>query len=465
MSISARFSSQNSFRSLSVALILFSISSWNTSTAQDKNWPSWRGTSLTGVVEGAQPPTEWNEKKNIKWKIKVPGSGHSTPIIWGDRIYLTTAINTGEKGKSTPTARTQSQERDERRRRGGRRRGGFGRRSAPTEYHEFVVLCLNKKTGEEIWRKTANKAVPHEGHHRDHGYSSSSPVTDGKLLFVHFGSRGTYCYDLNGELKWSKDFGDMSTRNGFGEGTSPALHGDTLIINWDHEGQSFILALNKNTGDPIWKKERDEKTSWVTPVFVEAGGKTQVVVNGTNSAVAYDIKDGSTIWKCTGQTGNVIPTPVVGHGLIYLMSGFRGSKLQAVQYAKAKGDVTNSKAMAWDHSRGTSYVPSAILYGEKIYFFKGNTGVLSCLDAKTGKAVVSEKRIDGLRSVYASPVGANGKIYVVGRDGTTVVLDTKKDMEIVATNQLDEGIDASPAIVGNQIFLRSKGHLYCIEKK
>lgn len=433
--------------------------------AENASWPTWRGAGHTGVVEGAKPPLEWSESKNIRYKVKIPGVGHSTPVIWGDRIFLTTAIDTkkpapGAKAEPEP----EEEPREGRRRRGGRR-GGFGRGSSPKTIHEFVVLCLDRKTGDEIWRKTVHEEVPHEGHHRDHGFSSSSPLTDGELLFAHFGSRGLYCLDLDGEVKWSRDLGDMSTRNGFGEGSSPALHGDVLVVNWDHEGPSSIVALDKKTGEPIWKKDRDEKTSWVTPVIVEVEGRAQVIVNGTNRAIAYDLKDGSVIWECRGQTANVIPTPVVGHGLVYLMSGFRGNKLQAVRLAGARGDVTESSTVVWDHDRGTPYVPSPVLYGDQLYFLKGNNAILSCHDAKTGKPLFAEQRLEGLRGVYASPVGADGRIYIVGRDGKTAVLKHGPELEILRVNELDEGIDASPAVVGSQLFLRGASHLYCIENR
>jgi outer membrane protein assembly factor BamB len=294
--------------------------------------------------------------------------------------------------------------------------------------------------------------------------ASSSPVTDGELLFAHFGSRGLYCYDLNGELKWDKDLGDMRTRAGFGEGVSPALAGDRLIVNWDHEGQSFIVALDKQTGREIWRKNRDEQTSWTTPFIVEIEGKKQAIVAGTKKTRSYDVESGEVVWEASGQTANMIPTPVVGHGLVFLASGFRGNALQAIKLT-AKGDVSGTGAIVWRHDRGTPYVPSTLLSGERLYFLKGNDAMISCFAAPTGKAHYEEERLEGLRGVYASPVGANGYVYILGRQGASVVIKDSPELTIVGRNKLDDRFDASPAIVGNHLYLRGHNNLYCIVEK
>jgi outer membrane protein assembly factor BamB len=270
---------------------------------------------------------------------------------------------------------------------------------------------------------------------------------------------------MQGNLVWQRDLGDMKTRNGFGEGSSPALHGNTLVVTWDHEGDDFVVALDKNTGKELWRKTRDEPTSWATPLVVEHGGKAQAIINATNRIRSYDLATGDVIWEAGGMTTNVIPSPIVGHGMVYLLSGFRGAALLAIKLG-AQGDVTNTDAVAWKLDRGTPYVPSGLLSQDRLYFFSGNKGTLSCVDALTGKPHYEQQRIDDLLGgVYASPIAANGHVYLVGRDGKTVVIKDSGKLEVVATNKLDDKFDASGAIVGNELFLRGHEHLYCIAPK
>ncbi len=478
-----------------------------------ENWPQWRGPSDMGVSPTGKPVTEWSEEKNVKWKIEVPGSGTGTPIVWNDRIYLVTAIDTGKppEGADAPAAtpngggQQEDEPRGERRRggfgnfgdgplpewakphdkdndgklneeeqaalrtamqnrrggRGGRGGGGFGGGDKPTNIYQFVVLCLDAKTGKTLWQKTAREEVPHEGHHRDHGFASASPVTDGEHLIVSFGSRGIYCFDLEGNKKWEKDFGDMQTRAGFGEGCSPALHDGTVVVRWEHEGESFLAALDAKDGKELWRKERPTGTAWATPVVVENGGAAQIVIPASKSVMAYDLKSGEVVWETDGLTDNVIPSPVYNDKLIFVMSGFRGSKLRAIERGKT-GKLSEGNGVAWTADEGTPYVPSPLLYDGRLYFFQGNSDVLTCLDAASGKAHYSRERVEGLRGVYASPVGAGGHVYLLGREGTGVVIKSGDALEVVATNKLDEAFDASPVIVGNDLLLRGHKHLYCI---
>ena len=336
------------------------------------------------------------------------------------------------------------------------------RSEKPTAPVQFVIISLDRKTGKPLWQKTAREQVPHEGHHRDHGFASGSPVTDGEHVFAWFGSFGLYCYDMQGNLKWEKDLGDMQTRNSFGEGTSPTLHGETIVINWDHEGEDFIVALDKKTGKELWRQKRDEPTTWSTPLVVEHGGKAQVVVSATNKIRSYDLATGAPVWECAGMTANAIPTPVSESDRLYAISGFRGAALLAIQLGRT-GDLTGTDAIVWKHEKSTPYVPSPLLVGGRLYFYSGNNGTLSIFDAATGKPFVEAERIsDLLGGVYASPVSADGRIYLAGRDGKTVVIKQSDKIEILATNKLDDRIDASPAIVGKNIFLRGHQSLYCI---
>ena len=284
------------------------------------------------------------------------------------------------------------------------------------------------------------------------------------MLIASFGSFGLFAYDLGGNLLWEKDLGDMRTRNSFGEGSSPALHGTTVVVLWDHEGEDFIVALDTRDGRELWRQRRDEPTGWSTPLIVERGGKPQVVVNGTNKVRAYDLATGSLLWECSGQTANAIPTPVADEGRVIVMSGFRGSALQVIRLG-GSGDLTGTDAIVWSHNKGTPYVPSPLLYGSRLYFLSGNNAMLSIFDARTGKPEVEMERLDGITGVYASPVGAAGRVYLAGRDGGVVVLREGPKVEVLAMNRLEDGFDASPAVVGNRLYLRGRASLYCLGEK
>ncbi len=449
---------------LAIFTLLISSAAFAEQPSKDveKYWPQWRGPLCNGVAPKADPPTEWSEEKNIRWKAEIPGLGHATPVIWGDTLYVLTAV---EK-KAEPDSAMDAYFQDPDRPRGRGRRPGFARRPAPpSKVYQFQVLALDRKTGKTNWTTTVREEKPHEAGHTDSTHASPSPVTDGEHLYAHFGSRGLYCLDLKGSIKWETDLGNMKTRNEFGEGSSPALHGDTLVVNWDHEGDSFIVALDKRTGKERWRVERDEPTSWSTPLILEVNGKPQVIVSATNFIRSYDLANGKEIWRCGGMTANTIPTPLAGNGLLYCLSGFRGNSLLAIRYDKAKGDITDSPAIVWKHDRDTPYVPSALLYDDALYFLDHNKAILSCFDAKTGKPRYDKQRLPGLDGVYASPVAAAGRVYIAGRNGKTIVLRHGEKFETLATNELDDGFDASPAIAGDELYLRGRKALYCIAAK
>lgn len=456
-----------------VAGLLFSAISLPAAEAL-KHWPQWRGPLANGVAPEAKPPLTWSESSHLKWKFEIPGYGTSTPIIWGDQVFLLTAQpvvpKTAEARPTPPAPQVQGNEPPRqgsgpRPGSGGGPRGGGGggmRSEAPTEPYRFLVMAVDRKTGRELWRKVAREEIPHEGHHRDHGFASHSPVTDGDGLYVNYGSRGLHAYDLQGNKRWEKDLGRMRTRNGFGEGGAPALHGHILVVNWDHEGEDFVAAFDKKTGKELWRQKRDELTTWTSPLVVEHGGKAQVVVSATQRVRSYDLETGRLLWECGGMTGNVVPTPVAAFGHVYAISGFRGAALLAIKLGQ-EGDLTDSPAITWKHTKNTPYVPSPLLYGERLYFYSGNNAMLSCFNAKEGKALIDAERMAGINGVYASPLGADGRVYLVGRDGKTMVIKDADTLEVLATNALDDEFDASPAAVGTQLFLRGKKSLYCLE--
>ena len=431
---------------LAAFLLLPALAGANDSS---QNWPQWRGPLASGVAPEGNPPLSWSESENVRFKVEIPGRGHASPVVWGDRIFVLTTIDVeAEAPPPAPAA--------------GDATPPWARGVKPAK-QRFVVMALSRRDGSVLWQRTAVETTPHEGHHLDATWASASPVTDGQRLFASFGSNGLFAYDLDGNLLWQVDLGDMSTRNGFGEGSSPALHGDTLVVNWDHEGDSFIVALDATTGKERWRRARpDEITSWATPLIVEHDGRLQVVVAATGFSRGYDLATGEEIWRAAGMTTNVIPSPVTADGVVYLMSGFRGNMLQAVSLAKAKGDVTGGEAILWTHDRHTPYVPSPVLYGDKLYFLKHFSNILSCLDARSGKVLFTEQRLEGITNVYASPVAAAGRIYIVDRDGDTVVLAHGDELKVLAHNRLEDGFEASPAIVGDEIYLRGRKHLYAI---
>ncbi|HNO80099.1 MAG TPA: PQQ-binding-like beta-propeller repeat protein, partial [Phycisphaerae bacterium] len=340
--------------------------------------------------------------------------------------------------------------------------GGRRRNAAPTQVYKFNVIALDRKSGQTVWERTVREMVPHEGSHGDGSLAPASPVTDGKHIFAYFGSRGLYCLDMKGNVVWDKDFGDMSTRNGFGEGSSPALAGDTLVINWDHEGDSFIVALDANTGKERWRKARDEATSWSTPLIVKDGDTSLAIVSGSNRIRAYELDSGNIRWECGGLGSNCVPCPVEYKGKLIMMSGHREPALVAVDYVGAKGDLTGTDRVFWTLDGGTPYVPSPLLYDDTIYFLQKNTGILSCYDPATGKPHFEKQRLDKIKGVYASPVGADGRVYIAGRGGVTNVLKRGPAFEVLATNELDDQFDTSPAIAGNEIYMRGRENLYCI---
>jgi outer membrane protein assembly factor BamB len=395
---------------------------------QADNWGHWRGPTGNGVAPNANPPTQWSETENIKWKTAVPGRGSGSPVIWDQKVFVVTAV---------PTSQSK---------------------------YSFKLLCFDRQTGKQVWERTATEAAPHQGTHETNGYASASPCTDGKHVYAHFGSRGLYCYTMDGKLVWQRDFGKMETRNSFGEGSSPTLVGKRLLVPWDHEGESKLFALDKETGEILWQVKRDEPTCWATPLVVEHKSKQQVVLNGQNFARSYDLETGAELWRCGGQTERPCASPVAENGLVFVGSGHRGSFFGAF-HLDGTGDIKGSKNVAWTISRDTPDVASPILSNGRIYFYKGKSGQLSCVDSKTGNPFYMASRVPEINSTYASPVAAGGYVYLTDRNGTVVVIKDSSELQIVAKNKMGETVDATPAPVDGELFIRGEEHLFCIALK
>jgi len=423
------------------------VRAWGVSDGQ--YWPAWRGPDYTGVSPKGNPPVTWSESQNVKWKIKLTGDGsNSSVVIWGNKIFFQEALKTDVQGKPSASSGNSG---------GSRGPGG----SPPSNVYKFNLVCLDRSSGSVLWEKTLREELPHEGHHADHGFASFSPVTDGKLVWAYFGSRGLHCLDVDGNVKWSKDLGRMNTVMSFGEGGSLAVAGNAAIVVMDHEKGSAIYAVNKETGELLWKKDRDEPSSWATPLPVEVNGKIQVVTSATNLIRSYDLQTGELVWQCAGQTRNVIPSPVAGFGMVYCTSGYRGSSLQAIELGRT-GDLSGTDAVKWHVKEATPYVPSPLLYGDKLYVCSVNQGIVSCYNARTGEPYFVKEKLEQIDGIYASGAGAAGRVYFVGRNGVTCVLKHSEKFEVLAVNKLDDKFECSPAFAGNELYLKGKQNLYCI---
>ncbi|MHC5066608.1 MAG: outer membrane protein assembly factor BamB family protein [Planctomycetota bacterium] len=432
---------------ISLALLLLA----GTATAQAEAqayWPQWRGPLFTGEAPQAKPPIEWSEKKNIRWKVEVPGLGHSTPVIWGDRVFVTSALPFGEELDPVPDDAP-----------------GAHNNAPLTRKQRFLAFALSRKDGSILWQSTLRESLPHAGGHTTSSFASASPMTDGESLFAFFGSDGLYALDAkSGEVIWEKDLGNMRVKHGHGEGASPVIHDDRIVVTWDHEAESFVVALNKKTGEEIWRKQRDEVTSWASPIVVEHAGRVQVIVPGTSRIRSYDLKDGTVIWESGGMSQNIVATPVHADGIVIVGSSYEKRSMYAIKLDAAAGDITGTENVLWSTRRSTPYVPSPLLYDGHLYFLAHYQNVLSQMPLEAGTPH-NRFRLGPLYNIYASPVAADGRIYVSDLAGATMVMKPGPEgLEQLAVNQLDEVFSASAALVDGEIYLRGAQYLYCISE-
>ncbi len=428
-----------------VAALVLCLAPQPSAAADDggATWPWWRGPLGNGVSPDGDPPLRWSEKHNVRFKVAIDGDGLATPIVWGDRIYVLSSVSIEAGGGARPATDTAG---------------------VPLARQRYLVTAYSRHDGSVAWQRVALERTPHESHHQESGWATASPVTDGKRLYAHFGSAGTFAYSLDGEPLWKVDLGDMTARLGYGEGSSPALWGDTLVVNWDHEQGSFVVALDARTGKELWRKQRPgELTSWSTPLIREHEGRVHVIVAASGRTRGYDLRGGELLWSVSGLGMNAIPTPIYDAGILYLASGKRDSpRMLAVDLRGAMGDLDGSRAVLWTRDRDTPYVSTPLLYRGQLYFFKHVEPILTSVDAATGKTHFSERV--GLGNVFASPVAAAGRIYLHGRHGKALVLAPGPRLEILAENQLEDGFDASPVIVGGDLYLRGRRYLYALAR-
>jgi len=437
------------------AIVLFAAAA-ATAGGASGDWPRWRGPLDNGMALGDAPLT-WSDSQHVAWKAAVPGRAHSTPVVWGDRIFVTTAVPTGKPAvASAPPAAEEGAP-------SGTRRRGPGGGSGPQAEQRLIVMAFDRKTGRQLWEQTARTVTPHEGFHQQYGsFASNSPVVDGKHLIASFGSNGVYCYTHDGQLIWEKDLGiTMRMIMAFGEGSAPVLDGNTVVLLYDHEGESLLVALDKSTGKELWRAPRPPGSAWSTPLIVPVDGNKQVIVAATKFVGGYDLATGKLIWQATGLGRNSIPQPVAADGTVYVMTGYQQPNLMAIRLGR-EGDLTGTDAILWQNQRGNSYTPSPVLHEGKLYILT-DSGMLSCLDAKTGKPYYAQQRLPKTYSFKASPVAANGKLYLATEDGDVVVVKMGEKFEVLATNTLaDEMFIASPVILDGEIYLRGRNTLYCI---
>ncbi len=421
-----------------------------TSLANASNWSHWRGPLGTGVSPDATPPIEWSEEKNLRWKTPLPGLGHSSPIVWGDRVFVTSSIPIGEPFTPRPDTAP-----------------GAHDNNLVSSKWRFVVLAIDRNDGKILWQRSVHEAIPTEGGHDTGSLASASPTTDGERVYAFFGSHGLYALDAGtGAPVWDVDFGDMQTKHGHGEGSSPVLHDGKIFVNWDHEGLSFLAALDAKTGKKIWREPRNERTSWSSPIVIKVDDKAQVITAATGAIRANDPDTGKLIWKCSGLSDNVVAMPVYDpdSGTLLATSSYDFQSMLAIDIRGATGDLTESELVLWKRSKRTPYIPSPLLYQGYVHFLAHYQGVLSRVDIKSGDEPTGPFRLGELRDIYASPVAAEGRLYFVDRSGATLVLRAGAEPEPLAWNQLDDRFSATPALVGNDLLLRGEKFLYCLHR-
>ena len=440
-----------------ITILNFGLTLLWSSEKHHHNWPQWRGINADGASQNGAVPVNWNETTNIKWKTPIPGKGLSTPVIWGNQIFITTAIELDEKATREAVKKFKKSQHAMIK--------FTGQARTTQNIQQFKIYSIDKYSGEILWQKTVNEQYPHEGIHKANSWASGSCVTDGQHVIAHFGSNGIYCLDMAGKVIWEKDLGDMQMVMAFGEGNSPVLYKNKLVILWDHEGESKIHVFNKNTGKEIWQKNREERTTWATPIVVDINNSTQIIVPGKTRSIGYELETGKEIWTLSGLKEDIVPSPVFDGERIFLMTGFMKSKvLQAINLTIAQGELNNTDAVCWTKSANTPYVPSPLLSNGKLYILEGNKPKLSCIESMTGKIHYENQKLTGMKSFYASPISANGYIYFIDRKGNSIVIKEGDKFKIVGQNKLDDKFDASPVVSDNLLILRGLKHLYCISE-
>jgi outer membrane protein assembly factor BamB len=424
-----------------------------------QNWPSFRGPGASGVADGSPVPTKWDAGtgENVLWKTPVPGVAVSSPIVWGDRVFVSTAVS------SDPSA--------------GIRTGLYGdvEPAKDVSKHSWRLIALDRKTGKVVWERVAHEGIPKTKRHPKSSQASATPVTDGRRVIVSFGSEGLYAYDLDGTLLWTKDLGRLNAGwfydpdYEWGIGNSPIIWKNLVIVQCDIQKNSFIAAFDVATGQPAWRTARDEIPSWSTPAIVETGDRAELVTQATTFTRGYDPASGRELWRLSGNSEITIPTPVAGPGLVIVTNGYRGVQpIYAIRPGATgnltlEGDRTQSEFIAWSTSRGGPYIPTPIVYGDHLYVLQIN-GVLAAYNVRTGQRLYQE-RVGPGGSFAASPVAGDGKIYLASEDGDVFVVRAGPAYELLATNHMGQVVMATPAISGGTMIIRGLKDVFAIGRK
>ena len=414
---------------------------------QTANWPQFRGPSVDGLAEGKTLPETWSATKNVVWKSDIPGWGWSSPIVWRDKIFVTSAVSENEREKLVI--------------------GGYpGGRVHPTDVHRWMTYCLDYESGKIVWEREAHRGVPPEERHPKNSYASATPITDGERVYAYMENIGLFCYDLEGNLQWERRWGSFPMRGGWGAGASPVLHKDRLYVVNDNEKESFMVALDKTTGEEVWRSSREEKSNWSTP-YVWEHDRTEIVTIGTNKIRSYS-PDGNILWELSGTSGLVSQIPVAKHGLLYAGAGYHYGPLYAIRPGAAgditlQGDETSNQWIAWSQPRGSSIHPGYLISDERL-FVLFDAGLLACSNAKTGATIFPRQRLNtGGGRFYACPWAYNGKIFLLNEDGTTWVVEDSSEFKVVRKNVLGDYAWATPAIARGSLFIRTYASLYRLQ--
>jgi outer membrane protein assembly factor BamB len=424
-------------------------------SAPAENWPSFRGRAASGIADGQQPPIAWDAEKgkNIRWKTAIPGFGHSCPVIWGDRVFVTTAVSGDPKAGVKP--------------------GLYGDVTSVNDstVHNWRIFCLDRHNGNVMWERLACTGVPKVKRHLKGSHANCTPATDGRHLIVCLGSEGLYCYDLDGGLLWKRDLGVLDSGFFFdsdyqwGFGSSPVIYKDSVILQCDTGKNSFIAAYSLNDGNKVWSTARDEIASWGTPTIVEANGRVELATNATKFARGYDPATGRELWRLGKNAEITVPTPIFGQGLIFLTSGYRPIQPIYAVRPGAQGDISpkddkDGPSLAWHKKKGGPYMPTPIVYGDYLYAC-ANSGIVTCYEAKTGKEVYKE-RLPGRGGYTASPVAADGRIYFTSEENGVRVVKAGPKFQMLAVNPMGDVCMATPAISDGMIYVRTVHYLYGI---
>ena len=436
----------------SLALLLTAVPALSSENgASDGNWPSFRGAdSLNSTADDPRLPETWSQTENVVWVTDVPGLGWSSPIVWGDKVFVTTVWSEAEIEEP--------------------KKGLYfgGNRMQPSkDIHHWAVYAFDRDTGETVWEKEVHAGPPEANRHLKNTYASETPVTDGERLYAYFGNQGVYAFTLDGELVWSKELDSASTRYGWGTAASPVVYEDRLFIVNDNDEQSYLLALDSATGKELWRVNRDEGTNWSTPYVWENELRTELITTGTDQVRSYDL-DGNLLWFFEGMSSITITQPFSVHGLLYISSGYIGDQDRPVYAIRpgASGDITleggaeSNEHIVWFKPQAGPYNPTPLVYGD-LYYTLLDRGFFTAHDALTGDEVYSKQRIArGAGAFTASPWAYNGKIFVLSEDGDTYVIEAGEEFKVVGTNSLDEMAMATPAIADGSLYLRTRTKLY-----